>query len=718
MDVAPAQAATSSRRPAGALATSESNSVPGSTGSLGRLRGRLRPVRIHLLVSLLITALALVAALGAQPVAEPAPERAAFDGWLRDQAAAALNARQQRVAALTTREALGEYQQRLRQTLAGQIGVLPTYDGPLRATVTRTTARAGYRIEHLAYDSLPGLRVTALLYVPDGTGPFPAVVGTAGHANEGKASPTYQHAWVSLARRGFVVLALDPPGQGERLEYLDDAGGSRVGIGTREHMMTGLQVLLTGRTIGAYMVQDSRRGIDYLLTRPEVDAARIAVAGNSGGGTQAALLAAVEPRLAAAVVSCYMTSWRDMWDAPGPQDSEQVLPGFLGNGLDFADFAIAAAPRGFLVSSAIRDFFPIAGSRDASAELTDIYARLGAAHSLARVETDAEHGWSQPLREGAYRALGRWLGRPDADRPEEPVTPEPVDALRVTDSGQVAKDGAARTIRAINADEAMRLAAARPSAIDEPLSALLGQRGERPRARLAARTGDGAASPGERLLIDVENGVRLPARLRHSAVPTRRVVVLIDDRGATTQDATIDALTRAGQHVLALDVRGTGVLGPLTGRSGYAPEYQFAARSWLLGTSVVGWQVQDVRAGLSVLEQLLPSGPLEITLMARGQTGPAAVFASRFAPVAELTLVESLVSYREFASADIHEGVTLTVVPGILRVTDLPDVMARLTATRVRLVRSRGADGRALGDADTAALFGGRLPTHVTVSRE
>ena len=103
------------------------------------------------------------------------------------------------------------------------------------------------------------------MYVPDGPGPFPAVLGTAGHADEGKASPTYQHAWVSLARRGFLVLAYDPPGQGERLEYLDPAkGGSRVGIGTREHSMTGQQVLLTGRTIGAYMVQDMRRALDYL----------------------------------------------------------------------------------------------------------------------------------------------------------------------------------------------------------------------------------------------------------------------------------------------------------------------------------------------------------------------------------------------------------------------------------------------------------------------
>jgi hypothetical protein len=228
----------------------------------------------------------------------------------------------------------------------------------------------------------------------------------------------------ALARRGFLVLAYDPVGQGERLEYLDaDQRGSRVGIGTREHSMTGQQLLLSGRTLGAYMVQDRQRGLDYLESRPDVDRTRLAVAGNSGGGTQAALLGAIEPRLAAVVVSCYMTSWSDMWNEPGPQDAEQILPGFISAGLDFADFALAAAPRGFLVSSAIKDFFPIAGSRTASAELTPLFAALGAPDRLSRVENDATHGWSQPLREGAYRALGTWLGRPDIGAAEAPVTP-------------------------------------------------------------------------------------------------------------------------------------------------------------------------------------------------------------------------------------------------------------------------------------------------------
>jgi alpha-beta hydrolase superfamily lysophospholipase len=49
-------------------------------------------------------------------------------------------------------------------------------------------------------------------------GPFPAILGVAGHSVNGKASATYQAASIGFVRQGFAVLAFDPPGQGERLE--------------------------------------------------------------------------------------------------------------------------------------------------------------------------------------------------------------------------------------------------------------------------------------------------------------------------------------------------------------------------------------------------------------------------------------------------------------------------------------------------------------------
>ncbi len=631
--------------------------------------------------------------LSAQAPPSVTPERVAFDAWLSTQATDALAARRTIVASLTSADAVLTRRQDVRTQMGEAIGLLPALDTPVPSTVTRTTRRDGYRIEHLIFESLPGLKVTAAVYVPDGPGPFPAVLGTAGHADEGKASPTYQHVWVSLVRRGFVVLAYDPPGQGERFEYLDPATGhSRVGAGTREHMMTGLQVLLTGRTIAAYMVQDGRRALDYLRARPDVDATRIAVAGNSGGGTQAALLGASEPRLAAVVASCYITSWSDMWLTPGPQDSEQILPGFLTRGLDFADFAVAAAPRGFLVSSAIQDYFPIAGSRAASAELRAIYDALGAPDRLARVENDAPHGWSQPLREGAYRALGAWLGRPGQPDTEAPVSPEPIEALRSTPTGQLASSVGSRTVREVNADEARALAAARSPVSMAGLRTLIGDLAQQ-RGTVVSRQQRPEGSRVEDLTIEVEPGVRLRASLTRPVTIGTRAVVYVHEDGATTQDAAIARLAADGTAVLAVDVRGTGALSPGTGASGYAGAYQFAARAWLLGTSVVAWQAQDLRAATDVLRREVPEAQT-IELHASGETVPAALFTAQFDRFHALTLEDGLTSYLDLAIADTYDRATLTVIPGVLRITDLPELAARLAPTPVRIVGPRSPAGR------------------------
>jgi hypothetical protein len=657
----------------------------------------------------------LVAQPAQPPAAPPSPHRVAFDAWLDAQAYDALEARRTAVAALSTADAVRRRQADVAATLTRAVNPLPPSDAPLNARITRTQRREGYRIEHVLFESLPGYRVTALAYVPDGPGPFPAVLGTAGHSVEGKAHTLYQHAWISMARRGFLVLAYDPPGQGERLEYYDPATKtSSVGVGVPEHVMTGQQLLLTGTTLAAYMVQDGRRAIDYLLTRGDVDATRLAVAGNSGGGTQAALLAAFEPRLAAIVASCYMTSWQQLWRGPGPQDAEQIVPGFLSSQLDFADFALAAAPRGFLVSSAIRDYFPIEGARSCHAELRRLYGLLGADDHVAMVENDATHGWSQPLREGAYRWLRTWLSAPDAPAAEAPLTPDEPSTLHVTATGQLATSGGSRTTRAINLERARALAASRPAATAAALRAVVQLGDTRPPARVIAREPAGD-DRRERLVIEVEPGVRLTGTLRRPAPGTTHAgtALVVDDRG-TDASTEADALAAAGHTVLALDLRGTGDLGPVKGESGYAATYQFAARAWLLGTSVVAWQVRDVLAGLEVLRAEAP-GTATRTVHARGLTVPAVLWAAQVDRPDTLVLQDGLVSYLDLAAADRYEDASLAVVPGVLTVTDLPELMARAAPARIELRAPRTATGAVIAPAELAARMGVPVPANVRV---
>ncbi len=664
-----------------------------------------------------ITGLALTAAgpqQGGRGAAapEPTPQRKAFEAWIDRQASAALAARRERVAALRTADDVRRYSEHARTSLLAMVGGMPNITAPLGARITRTEQRDGYRMEFLIYESMPGLRVTAIVYVPAGTGPFPAILGTAGHAIEGKASTTYQNAWISFARRGFMVLAYDPPGQGERIEYWDKGkNASRIGFGTREHMMTGQQLMLTGSHIAKFMTQDGRRAIDYLATRGDVDMTRVAVAGNSGGGTQAALLAAYEPRLAAIVSSCYMTSWQHMWQTPGPQDAEQVLPGMVGGGFDFADFAIAAAPRGFLVSSAIKDYFPIAGARQTYAELQRLYALLGQPDRVAMVENDAMHGWMQPLREGAYRWLGTWFKNP-GPAAEAAVKPETPATLNVTKTGQLATSDGTTTVRAIHAADARALAKRRAPVSATALRTLLSLPATPPAPKVIQRQAAGANR--ESLMVEVEPGVQLRAILRRPASPAANTgaVLLIDDRG-TSASTRADALVAAGQTVLLLDVRGTGDLGPSAGGGEYSSSYRIAARAWLLGTSVVAWQARDVLAGLAVLRAEAPKAA--VTIHARGQTAPAALFAAQFDRPAALVLEESLVSYLDLATGDEYRDASLMVMPRVLTVTDLPELMQRAAPARVTLRNPKTPQGQTITKDTLAVHLGTAVPTNTDV---
>ena len=171
----------------------------------------------------------------------------------------------------------------------------------------------------------------ANVYVPtNATPPFPAVIGVAGHSATGKAIDTYQYAWIGMVKRGFLVIAFDPPGQGERSRVLRSSTRQIVRRNRRQRAQYGRSTNPAHRR-GVCTLRDLGR---YTSIRLPGDAQRcgpkrIAVAGNSGGGTQSAYLAVFEPRLAACVISCYMTNWtKKLWTKPGPLGRGTKFPRF------------------------------------------------------------------------------------------------------------------------------------------------------------------------------------------------------------------------------------------------------------------------------------------------------------------------------------------------------------------------------------------------------
>jgi hypothetical protein len=335
---------------------------------------------------------------------------------------------------------LAKLQEATRRKLLDMIGGLPTEKTDLHARVTGKIQRDGYIIEKLIFESLPGVYVTALVYSPDDrSGRHPAVLVPAGHATNGKVH--YQGLSQRLVERGYVVIAWDPIGQGERSQFWDPrAKRSRYNLICGEHAVLGNLAYLAGANLARWEVWDGMRAVDYLLTRPDVDPERISITGTSGGGTQTALIAALDPRIKVVVPSCYISSlpmrMGNRIFADPDSDPEQDLFGMVSEGVDHPGLLLLIYPRPVLVASAVLDFFPIEGARMAFREAQGLYERFGHADRLAMVEGYHRHEYSAENQEAAADFLDRFNGMP---RRQGVTTPNdlPERDLLATGEGQV-----------------------------------------------------------------------------------------------------------------------------------------------------------------------------------------------------------------------------------------------------------------------------------------
>ncbi|MGC2297440.1 MAG: acetylxylan esterase [Acidobacteriaceae bacterium] len=279
--------------------------------------------------------------------------------------------------------------------------------------------------------------MTANLYVLEGDGPHPAVIYTPGHNPAGKLE-----AWLfaaNMARNGIAVLAYDPIGEGERLQYfVPSSNASAAGRPTGEHSEASVQVMLTGDYIARYFVWDAMRGIDYLSARADIDPQRIGAFGCSGGGTVTAYLAALDSRVKAAGIACYITSFDDLLTTIGPQEAEQSIPGFIQQGLGFPDWVETAAPMPYAVISTTEDMFPFEGALKSVDESRRIYALYGAEDRLQWITGPGRHANLWPIYPQIIGFFMRWLEQRTETPTIEPLPPPPTKDLLCTSTGQVA----------------------------------------------------------------------------------------------------------------------------------------------------------------------------------------------------------------------------------------------------------------------------------------
>ena len=185
-----------------------------------------------------------------------------------------------------------------RRRLRRSLGLAPfPARGALNARTVGILERGPYTIERVVFEPRPGFVVPALVYAPaDHAGSLPAVVYAVGHwMRHGKNEALVQTFCGGLAQLGFVVLVMDPIGQGERGARFEDHGH--------------LALLPLGLAQEGLMAWEHMRSLDYLLSRSDVDGARIGITGASGGGLTTMFTAAIDERIRAAASVCFVTSY-------------------------------------------------------------------------------------------------------------------------------------------------------------------------------------------------------------------------------------------------------------------------------------------------------------------------------------------------------------------------------------------------------------------------
>jgi dienelactone hydrolase len=599
--------------------------------------------------------------------------------------------------ALATAAGTAAYRDSARARFRRVLGPLPTRT-PLRARVVGTVPQPGFHIEKIIYESQPHHHVTANLYVPEGVGKRPAALLFCGHENTSKATPSYQLTARLLARNGFVVLVIDPVSQGERMQLTDASGKSLTRGGTTEHTLLNAEANLLGRTLPAEELWDNVRGLDYLLTRPEVDAARVGCLGNSGGATQTAYFIGYDERVKVAALCSYVAAGERNLTLTGPADGCVMLPGAGAAGLDVADWPIMFAPRPLLLLTGRYDFVDQTEMETAYTDVHRAYGALGQPAQGAIFTYDDGHGISAPKRAAAAAWFRQWLGAGGpavAEGPTPLFLPEAT--LRCTATGQVStsfKDE--KSLADIHRAEARALAWHRPAYSPEVLAALVRRQlqipANAPTPPLTVEVRDTLRQPGgqtwQNLILRRAGEPPLPARLLLPAGPTppAHLVAWLPGQGMATvlrdSAARLAAYQRQGTAVLLADLRGLGETtdpAAFNDPKYYNQEYRDAELALHTGQPLLAQRVADVETLLMLIRNDNRLRSLPILLRADGRAALAALHAAVLFPAIEKVAVSGgPPSFGFFLENPVVKDAYSSVLPGVLRFYDVPDLCRAL----------------------------------------
>jgi dienelactone hydrolase len=306
------------------------------------------------------------------------------------------------------------WQDRLRDKLVELVGGFPQERVALDPVVAEVREYPGYTREKVTFVSRPGVSVLAYVLIPKvAAKPLATVVCVPGHGRGvdeivGIGADGYQRGFALQAvERGFAMVAIEPMGFGHRR----DSVTRRRGDGSACQPVAGAALLL-GETMVGWRVWDVTRALDYIETRPDLDALRVGCVGISGGGTCALFAAALDQRIRCTYVSGCLSTFRASIMSLS-HCIDNYIPGIL-NWAEMYDVAGLIAPRPLFSEAGERDpLFPVAASVESFRRVKHVYTVMGAGASAQQEVFDGEHRFHGE-RGWPFVADALHVGRPHA----------------------------------------------------------------------------------------------------------------------------------------------------------------------------------------------------------------------------------------------------------------------------------------------------------------
>jgi sugar lactone lactonase YvrE/dienelactone hydrolase len=572
--------------------------------------------------------------------------------------------------------------------------------------------RDGYTVEKLTFQTRPGVRMTANLYVPDAAKQkkAPAILMVHGHWKGAKQDPTVQSRCIGAAKLGFVVLCVDAFGAGER--------GVGTALGEYHGDMTAATLLPLGTPLSGLQVYENMRAVDYLLTRQEVDGDNIGITGASGGGNQTMYAGAWDKRFKCVVPVCSVGNYQAYLQTACCMC--EVVPGALKFTEEWAVLGLVA-PRALMVMNATKDGiqFSVGEAKKSLALTAPVFKLAGKPGNLRHETFEGPHDYSKAMREAMYGYMTLHLkGEGTGDPIPEPkfATEKPED-LRCFPGDTRPKDF--MTIPKFAAQEAkmLRDSLPTPGTKEGWVEYAAAQR-----VALAGKTLGGFPAGGEVRSVHTtastvvpylsEPGVAADAafhgeRDAHNLPSSKtRLVVVVALGDEVLRSPLLDALQSDGTSVALLYPRTTGRNRLSSDRVGRAPDHNSSEWSLWIGRPLLGQWAGDVRRLLDLVEQR-PSYKLPPEVIVVGE-GPAGIIALAVAATDKrVTGAVAVNTLASFVSDVPYEKQRLgTLAPGVLRdIGDVGHLAALCAGKRVVIAGGVSGNGTALSTEELAAAY-------------